>query len=209
MQTIVYKGKPFDARMLGGRIAGAFFFITSVVMIFCKVVFAEPQAIEDNVSPPAGHVEVSRSERIRDEILAYVPNDTYASNLSNKIVCVADDVGIDACLLASLVQTESGFDQAKISEAGAVGLGQLTDICAQELSCHNIHVDLSDADSNLRGTAQYLKMMLVRFDGDESLAVAAYNAGPSAVEEFKGIPPFNETITHVQRVLERRDNLLR
>ena len=208
MQTVVYKGKTVDVRILGGRIAGAFSFVVSMILIFCKVVFAEPQVIDNNVVS-VENAEVSRSERIRDEILTYVPNNTYASNLSDKIVCVADDVGVDACLLASLVQTESGFDQTKISEAGAVGLGQLTDICAQELSCHNIYVDLSDADSNLRGTAQYLKMMLVRFDGDESLAVAAYNAGPSAVEEFKGIPPFNETIAHVQRVLERRENLLR
>lgn len=143
---------------------------------------------------------------IREEILTHTDSESKAIELSEKIISVANDFEIDPLLLSALIQTESGFDQSKISDVGAKGLGQLTDICVEEFALHNVHVDLVDADSNLRGTALYLKMMLELFDGDEVLAVVVYNAGSSIVEKV-GIPDFGETRAHVQHVMARR-NLL-
>lgn len=93
------------------------------------------------------------------------------------------------------IEIESGYDPAARSHLGAIGLGQLIPGTAAELG-----VDPHDWRQNLDGSARYLAMMLVEF-GDARLALAAYNAGPEAVREHSGIPPFSETQTHVQRVL--------
>lgn len=93
------------------------------------------------------------------------------------------------------IEIESGYDPVARSHVGAIGLGQLMPGTAAELG-----VDPHDWRQNLDGSARYLTMMLAEF-GDARLALAAYNAGPEAVREHSGIPPFPETQTHVQRVL--------
>ena len=208
--TLTRNGRKIDLRIAIGNIASLFILLISLIMVLHKVAFAQPlvddQLVEQKKVLSMSHADYAKGF-IREEILAYTSSEAKAIELSEKIVSAANDFEIDPLLLSALIQTESGFDQNKISDVGARGLGQLTDICVEELARHNVYVDLSDPDSNLRGTAQYLKMMLERFDGDEVLAVAAYNAGPSIVEKV-GIPDFGETRTYVQHVMERR-NLLR
>ena len=207
--TLTRNGRKIDFRIAIGNIASLFILLTSLIIVLHKIVFAQPLN-DDRLVEPKKALSMSRADYakmvIREEILTHTNSESKAIELSEKIVSVANDFELDPFLLSALIQTESGFDQSKISNVGAKGLGQLTDICVEELARHNVCVDLSDPDSNLRGTAQYLKMMLERFDGDEVLAIAAYNAGPSIVEKV-GIPDFGETRTHVQRVMERR-NLL-
>jgi soluble lytic murein transglycosylase-like protein len=105
---------------------------------------------------------------------------------------------IDPALVRSIVEAESGFDPRATSPAGARGLMQLMPETAQSLGV----VDAYDAQENLRGGTRYLRGLLDRF-GDVRLAVAAYNAGPAAVERFGGVPPFSETQQYVRRVLTR------
>jgi soluble lytic murein transglycosylase-like protein len=93
------------------------------------------------------------------------------------------------------IEIESAYDPRAVSRAGAVGLGQLMPDTARALG-----VDPHDWRQNLDGSARYLALMLAEF-GDVRLALAAYNAGPDAVREYGGIPPFQETQFHVQRVL--------
>ncbi|WP_226561659.1 lytic transglycosylase domain-containing protein [Salipiger thiooxidans] len=93
------------------------------------------------------------------------------------------------------IEIESGYDPRATSHKGAIGLGQLMPDTARALG-----VDPADWRQNLDGSARYLAMMLAEF-GDVRLALAAYNAGPDAVREYSGIPPFAETRNHVQRVL--------
>lgn len=93
------------------------------------------------------------------------------------------------------IEVESAYNPAARSRVGAVGLGQLMPETAEELG-----VDPHDVGQNLDGSARYLAMMLAEF-GDPRLALAAYNAGPDAVREHSGIPPYRETQTHVRRVL--------
>ena len=92
------------------------------------------------------------------------------------------------------IEIESGYDPAAESPVGAIGLGQLMPETAGILG-----VDPYDLAENLDGSARYLLAMLDRF-GDAQLALAAYNAGPEAVEKHGGIPPFAETQGHVQKV---------
>lgn len=93
------------------------------------------------------------------------------------------------------IEVESAYSQDAISSAGAIGLGQLMPATARDLG-----VDPRDPLQNLDGSARYLAMMLERF-GDPHLALAAYNAGPDAVRQFRGIPPYRETQNHVARVM--------
>lgn len=93
------------------------------------------------------------------------------------------------------IEIESAYDPRARSRAGAIGLGQLMPDTARALG-----VDPHDWRQNLDGSARYLALMLAEF-GDVRLALAAYNAGPDAVREYGGIPPFQETQFHVQRVL--------
>lgn len=207
--TIIRKGRRVDLRRLVGNIIALTSFAISFAMIFQNV-FAASIPVSNRLDKKVVVFENQVKEQylIQKRIMMYGHTEGSATELSNKILSTAKTTGVDPLLLSALIETESGFDQSKISEAGACGFGQLTDVCIEELSRKGIYVDLSNAEENLLGSAQYLKMMLDRFDGDESLAVAAYNAGPTLVEEI-GIPDFNETKTHVQRVLERKNLLNR
>ena len=93
------------------------------------------------------------------------------------------------------IEVESAYRQDAISSAGAIGLGQLMPVTARDLG-----VDPRDPLQNLDGSARYLAMMLESF-GDPRLALAAYNAGPDAVRQYGGIPPYRETQNHVARVM--------
>ena len=93
------------------------------------------------------------------------------------------------------IEVESAYRQDAISSAGAIGLGQLMPATARDLG-----VDPRDPLQNLDGSARYLAMMLETF-GDPRLALAAYNAGPDAVRQYGGIPPYRETQNHVARVM--------
>lgn len=104
--------------------------------------------------------------------------------------------GLDALtfvdVFTSLIHRESNFDPKTVSDKGAKGLGQLLDETAKDLGVS----DPFDARQNLEGSARYLTQMLKRF-GSLELALAAYNAGPSRVEQHNGVPPFRETRQYV------------
>ena len=93
------------------------------------------------------------------------------------------------------IEVESAYRQDAVSSAGAIGLGQLMPATARDLG-----VDPRDPLQNLDGSARYLAMMLETFS-DPRLALAAYNAGPDAVRQHGGIPPYRETQNHVARVM--------
>jgi soluble lytic murein transglycosylase-like protein len=108
---------------------------------------------------------------------------------------VARKHGVPEDLFLRLVQQESGWNPVAVSTKGATGLAQLMPETAETLG-----VDINDAEENLDGGARYLRMMYDKF-GTWELALAAYNAGPGAVEEYKGIPPFAETESYVKAIL--------
>jgi soluble lytic murein transglycosylase-like protein len=103
--------------------------------------------------------------------------------------------GVPEDTFLRLVQRESGWNQSVQSSKGAKGLAQLMPGTAQHLG-----VDIDDPEDNLDGGARYLRMMYDRF-GSWRLALAAYNAGPGAVEKHGGIPPYDETVNYVKAIL--------
>ena len=109
----------------------------------------------------------------------------------------AHDVGLDIRLLRAVARHESGYISNAVSKTGAVGVLQLEPATALENGC----TDTFDARSNVYGGARYLARLLKRYRGDVRLAVAAYNAGPAAVDRFGGVPPYAETKAYVASVL--------
>ena len=105
--------------------------------------------------------------------------------------------GVDPALLTGLIRAESNFDPNATSPAGAQGLAQLMPATAAGLGVTN---PLDPAQA-IEGGARYLRQQLDHFGGDPSKALAAYNAGPGAVERFGGVPPYQETQNYVRRVL--------
>ena len=109
----------------------------------------------------------------------------------------AGKYAVDPKLVSAVAEVESGFQQGAVSATGAVGVMQLMPETAESLG-----VNPYDAAQNIEGGAQYLKQMLDTFDGDLRKAVAAYNAGPEAVREYGGVPPYSETQQYVSSVLD-------
>jgi soluble lytic murein transglycosylase-like protein len=108
---------------------------------------------------------------------------------------------VDPALIKAVIANESGFDANATSGVGAQGLMQLMPETAASLGVR----DPYDPGQNVAGGTRYLRGLLDRFGGDKRLAIAAYNAGPGAVEKYKDVPPYRETRNYVQNVLASFD----
>jgi soluble lytic murein transglycosylase-like protein len=109
--------------------------------------------------------------------------------------------GLPPAIVHSIARAESGYRQDAVSPKGAIGLMQLMPKTAAELDA-----DPRDPEQNAEAGARYLRDLLLKYENDPhqvSKAVAAYNAGPAAVDKYHGVPPYPETIQYVNRVLKQ------
>ena len=106
---------------------------------------------------------------------------------------------VDHRLVESLIEMESSFDHTAVSRAGAMGLMQLMPAVARRYGVS----DPFDPAQNVDAGVRYLRSLLLRYAGNVEYALAAYNAGPGAVDKFKGVPPYPETRQYVMRVIYR------
>jgi len=117
--------------------------------------------------------------------------------LTELIHSAASDNDLDPALVESVIQAESAWNVRAVSRRGALGLMQIMPATARDLSLEQPF----DAAQNIRAGTEYLRRMLDLFDGDVVLALAAYNAGPTTVVTYGGVPPYRQTVSYVRRVL--------
>jgi len=167
----------------------------SVKLLKGKLVF-EPRHIERIIycGAPAPLNE-KFLESLRESLLSPV----HASRYDAAISAIAREKGLDPSLVKAVMKVESNFKPYALSYKGAIGLMQLMPSTARLLG-----VDPFDPVENLKGGSEYLRQMMLRFDGNLVLALSAYNAGPLAVEKYGTIPPYSETRYYVKHVLEYR-----
>ncbi len=119
------------------------------------------------------------------------------ADLNEMLNAAGKEHNLDVDLLASVVKAESNGNAHAVSRAGAQGLMQLMPRTATELGVR----DSFQPDQNVRGGSAYLDALLTRYSNNLALALAAYNAGPEAVDRYRGIPPYRETRAYVARVI--------
>lgn len=124
------------------------------------------------------------------------------SGLESKIARYARAQGLSPRLVQAVVQVESGYNPRALSNKGAMGLMQLMPATAREMGV----TDAYDPDQNLRGGTRYLWQQIRRHKGDLELALAAYNAGPTAVARYGGVPPYDETRRYIAKVISLYQN---
>jgi soluble lytic murein transglycosylase-like protein len=106
--------------------------------------------------------------------------------------------GVEAALIQAIIMAESSYNPRAVSNRGAAGLMQLMPATADSMGVK----DKFDPEHNIDGGVRYFKRMLVRFDGDTRLALAAYNAGARNVRQYNGIPPYKATRSYIARVFK-------
>lgn len=120
----------------------------------------------------------------------------YRQEFADEIEGAARQYKVDPALVRAVIHAESGFNVRARSPKGAIGLMQLMPATARLMGVANPRLP----HDNIRGGVKYLADLLLRFKSDVTLATAAYNAGPEAVQKYAGVPPFAETQVYVQRV---------
>ena len=149
------------------------------------------------LAPNVRAVEEKTPERDDDLITEEFDMEVSGGTTEEMLTSAAIRHGVDPRLVKAIAIAESGMDQDEISPVGAIGVMQLMPETAAGLG-----VNPYDEQENIEGGTIYLKQMLDTFDGNEKLAVAAYNAGPGAVQRYGGVPPYGETQAYVGRVMD-------
>ena len=120
------------------------------------------------------------------------------ASLNDLVSAAGDKHQIDPDFINSVIRAESGFNPKARSPKGAQGLMQLMPGTASRLGV----ADAYDAAANVNGGTEYLRELLLKYNGDAVKALAAYNAGPARVEQYHGVPPYHETRAYVARIIK-------
>lgn len=142
-------------------------------------------------------VETSTDDfRVATDVTGVQTNETDPSRFDAIIEEASALYGVNSALVKAVIQAESRFNPLAVSPVGAKGLMQLMPVIAKEYGA----LDPLDAKQNVFAGVKYLSNLLDRYNGNVSMALAGYNAGPTAVKRFRGIPPYRETRGYVRKI---------
>lgn len=183
MAAIALSGAPASAQIYAWRDAAGNLVLSDRKQDPSAQTFAVPDTQIRVTRPPAEGAD-GTAVSVRDRLESLVQEHASRQNLRPELV-------------RAVIQVESGFNPRARSNKGAMGLMQLMPATASDLGVTNPY----DPDDNIRGGTTYLRQLLDRYDGDERLALAAYNAGAGAVDRYgKRVPPYRETIDYVRKI---------
>ena len=161
---------------------------------------ALPGSIMNKAINPFSAFSSNSNEKVNPEDIDVPTRDTKRDQFystEEMIEAAANKYDVDSKLVKAIAIAESNMNQNDISDAGAIGVMQLMPETARGLG-----VNPYDEQQNIEGGAKYLRQMLDTFGGNVRKAVAAYNAGPGAVQKYGGIPPYGETQHYVGKVMD-------
>ena len=150
-----------------------------------------------NVMDKANSLNETTSSTASEDTNSIQAADTKTKDIDKLINSYSNKNGLDKDFVKAIIKHESGFQPNVTSKAGAMGLMQLMPGTAKVLGVENAY----DPEENIAGGTKYLKNLLSKYDGNKTMALAAYNAGPNAVAKYNGIPPYAETQNYVKNVL--------
>jgi len=166
-------------------------------------VFGEKTRLYMSANPAGGYVDVPTAEIESFESAPPDPQDvasqpTKSQDLKSIVNAASEQHQVDADFIASVIKAESANNPRAVSPKGAQGLMQLMPGTASQLGVKNSF----DPADNVDGGVRYLRGLLMLYNNDMVKALAAYNAGPQRVQQYKGVPPYRETHAYVARVIK-------
>ena len=160
----------------------------------------DPKLKQVNASIVSRNMPSPAQTNILQEAIAAQTNIQQPANkaqILNVVSQISKKHGVDEKLVRALIKQESGFNPKAKSKSGAMGLMQLMPSTAKNMGVK----DPYNTVQNVEGGVKYLKSMLNKYNGNVILALAAYNAGPGAVDKYSGVPPYKETQNYVKNIL--------
>jgi hypothetical protein len=171
--------------------------LAAVLVLSASVAFADVyKMVDENGVVTYTDTPTAKAQKVLSSPKRAMPS---GGDFRGIIKEMADRYGVDPSLIEAVIAAESNFNHRAVSEKGAMGLMQLMPATASAMGAHNPF----NPEDNIEAGVRYLRELLVQFDGDLTLALAAYNAGPANVQKYGAVPPIKETEEYVKKVFTR------